>query len=799
MQKYLWVCACICTLFVNAQECEYTLQGTIVDFHDNSPLVGATLIVAGLEKAVLSDFDGNYTIKGLCDGSYTLQVSHPECDTKAVPVTVSGNTTLDIKLEHHLEELGEVTIKGAVFKKNVLSAQEQVLDSEILDAKTSGSLGDALKSISGVSTLNTGNTVAKPVIQGLHSSRVLIYNNGTKMEDQEWGAEHAPNVDLNAAGKVAVIKGANALQYGGGAVGGIVIVEPEKAPLKDTIYGKTIVTGSTNGRGGTLTSNLTKAFKSGWYTRVQGTYKRFGDFETPDYILSNTGQDEKDFSLGFGLNKFSWGFDAYYSYFDNEVGILRASHLGGAEDQVRAINSDRPFIIDDFTYNIIAPRQDVNHHLAKLKLFKRFENFGKISAQYDFQLNNRLEYDVRRDSEDNRPSVDLELATHHFNADLVYDAKIDYEIKTGFSFGYQDNFADPSTGVRRLIPDYERYDLGAYAALTYNLSPTLTVESGLRYDFQNIDAFKFYRLSRWEERGYDETYPEFEIDRNENQILTNPNFDYHNVSATAGFSLALNNTYKLLGNYSLASRSPNPSELFSEGLHHSASRIEIGDLSFNSERANKFSVTLEHDTKHISFSVSPFANFISDFILIEPTGIEQTIRGNFQVWEYRQTQARLLGVDVDARLQLTKNFSTNHQLSIVKGRDTSLDRALINMPPVNTTNSLTFKNEKLNNLRLGITSQYVFRQNEFPNNNFEVFIPETETTEVVDLSTPPDAYHLLGFTSSVDFSVFNKSTLNVGLDVSNIFNTEYRDYLNRLRYYADDLGRNVTLRLKLNY
>ena len=320
MQKYLWVCACICTLFVNAQECEYTLQGTIVDFHDNSPLVGATLIVAGLEKAVLSDFDGNYTIKGLCDGSYTLQVSHPECDTKAVPVTVSGNTTLDIKLEHHLEELGEVTIKGAVFKKNVLSAQEQVLDSEILDAKTSGSLGDALKSISGVSTLNTGNTVAKPVIQGLHSSRVLIYNNGTKMEDQEWGAEHAPNVDLNAAGKVAVIKGANALQYGGGAVGGIVIVEPEKAPLKDTIYGKTIVTGSTNGRGGTLTSNLTKAFKSGWYTRVQGTYKRFGDFETPDYILSNTGQDEKDFSLGFGLNKFSWGFDAYYSYFDNEVG-----------------------------------------------------------------------------------------------------------------------------------------------------------------------------------------------------------------------------------------------------------------------------------------------------------------------------------------------------------------------------------------------------------------------------------------------------------------------------------------------
>ena len=799
MQKYLWVCLCALGLTTQAQDCNYTLSGTVIDFHDKTPLVGATIIVAGLEKATLSDIDGSYSISGLCDGDYNLQVSHPECDTKPVTIIVEGDTKFDIKLEHHLEELGEVTIQGAVFKKSVLSAQEKSLTTETLDANTSGSLGDALKLISGVSTLNTGNTVAKPVIQGLHSSRVLIYNNGTKMEDQEWGAEHAPNIDMNSAGNVSVIKGANALQYGGGAVGGIIIVETEKAPIKDTIYGKTILTGSTNGRGGTATSTLTKAFKNGWYARAQGTYKRFGDFETPDYVLSNTGQNEKDIALGFGLNKFSWGFNAYYSYFDNEVGILRASHLGGAEDQIRALNSDRPLIIDKFTYDITAPRQDVNHHLAKAEIFKRFENFGKVTVQYDFQLNNRLEYDIRRDSEDTRPSVDLELYTHHLNADLVYDAKLNYEIKAGLSFGFQDNFASPDTGVRRLIPDYKRYDAGVYSALTYNLNSTFSVEAGARYDFQNIDSFKFYKLSRWEERGYDEQFPEFELDRNENQILTNPKFDYHNVSATVGFSWAASEDYKVLGNYSLASRSPNPSELFSEGLHHSASRIEIGDLSFSPETANKFSVTLEREANRFSFSVSPFVNFISDFILIEPTGIEQTIRGNFQVWEYRQTQARLLGVDVDARFQLSEDFETKHQLSIVKGKDTTLDRALINMPPVNTTNSIFYKNEKLNNLRLGLTSNYVFRQNEFPNNNFEVFIAETETTEMVDLSTPPNSYHLLGFSGDIDFSAFKSSTLSLGLDVSNIFNTEYRDYLNRLRYYADDLGRNVTLRLKLKY
>ena len=89
---------------------------------------------------------------------------------------------------------------------------------------------------------------------------------------------------------------------------------------------------------------------------------------------------------------------------------------------------------------------------------------------------------------------------------------------------------------------------------------------------------------------------------------------------------------KILFNYSLASRVPNPSELFSEGLHHSAARIELGDLSFKSEIGHKLTFTYSYDTNKISLSINPYANFIDNFILIEPTTIQQTIRGSFQVW-----------------------------------------------------------------------------------------------------------------------------------------------------------------------
>jgi len=782
-----------------SQNCNNTLSGTVTDLHDGSLLIGATLIVAGSEQAVVTDLDGKFTISNLCDETYNIQVSHPFCLAKGFTIKLSGNTIKNFKLEHHLEELNQITVVGKAYSNKSKTILENTISKEELERFSSGTLGDALNSLSGVSSLNTGNTVVKPLINGLHSSRVVIINNGVRMEDQEWGAEHAPNVDINSAGNLTLIKGAGALQYGGDAVGGVIVAEASKVPVKDSLYGKTLFTGASNGRGTSLTSQLTKSYQNGWYATLQGTLKRFGDFEAPDYVLSNTGTFERNASLHVGLNRFDYGIEAYYSLFKNEIGILRASHLGGAQDQIRAINSDRPLIINDFTYNIIAPKQDVTHHLARIKGFKTFDGFGKLSLQYDFQRNNRLEFDIRRGADKDNASLDLQLDTHTLMLDLDSHLTDAISLKTGLMAQYQNNFADPNTGVRRLIPDYDKYDLGIYAIADYRLNDNLLLEAGNRFDYTYMDVFKFYRTSFWQSRNYDELFPEIVVEELDNQILTNPQLNFYNASATLGATYNFNEEYKLFFNYSLASRAPNPSELFSEGLHHSASRIELGDLRFRTEIGHKIALTLQRENEKFSFSVSPFINTINDFIVIEPTEIQQTVRGNFQVWEYRQTNAQLLGVDFDASYAFAKNFHFNNQFSLVKGYDRTRDEPLISMPPVNTKNEIVYQNPDFKNLRLAFQSEYVFRQNEYPNNNFEVFIPETETMEIVDLSTPPDAYHLLNFNSSIDFKATQKSTLTVGFGITNLLNTSYRNYLNRLRYYADDLGRNFLLNLKLNY
>jgi len=783
----------------NAQDCSNSLLGRVTDFHDGLPLTGATVQVSGTAQTALTDGEGQFKLDALCRGTLELEISHPECDTQFVRVEIDKTvTTFSTTLEHHLEELDEVKVVGDAVALKTNSAQEQVLGLETLEQFSGLNLGDALRELGGVSSLNTGANISKPIIHGLNGSRVLILNNGVRMQDMEWGDEHAPNIDINASGSISVVKGAGALQYGGDAIGGIILMEQARIPQLDSLYGKTIINGLSNGRGGNATTELVRSFKDGWFLRGQASYKRLGDQEAPDYILSNTGFQEIGASLRFGKQLFTWGWDVNYSYYNAEIAILRASHIGNVDDLIRSINNGQPEVVRPFTYSIQNPRQDVTHHLGKLKFYQRFEGLGKLTLQYDFQRNRRFEFDIRRGDSDDRAALDLELTTHTLQADFKWDAKTRYQMHFGLLGRYQDNFANPDTGVRRLIPDYEKYDLGGFLIGEYRLTDNLLLDGGFRYDYTRVDAQKFYQTSRWEERGYDEEFQDLVVEDLGTQLLTNPIFDYHNFSTTAGLQYAPDNQHVFRFNYALSQRAPNPSELFSDGLHHSAARIELGDLRINSETSHKISLSNQRDFVHWGYTLEPYFNFIQDFILLEPTGVELTIRGAFPVWAYRQPDARLLGLDASVYFDWTDRWRTDHQFSLVKGRDMDNDAALINIPAANFRNQLKFVRPEWRNFEISLVSNYVFRQNEFPP-NVVVFSPEQQQEVLLEINTPPDAYHILGLNSKLEFPLGDSLKLTTMLTINNVLNTTYREYLNRQRFFADDLARNIILQLKLNY
>ena len=799
MKHFIIYTMLLLSSIVIGQNCQLKFTGKVIDFHNGEPIVGATIHVKTLDTYTTSDINGVFNIEQLCKGPLVLIVSHVSCETKTISVELTKNMNEIVYLEHHVEALETVVLKGQQDSHKALTAQKAVLKQSTIEANSSESLGTVLKQLGGITSINTGNKIVKPVINGLHSSRITIMNNNVRMEEQEWGMEHAPNIDINSAQSIAVIKGSSALAYSGDAIGGIVILKPKQFIKKDTLFGKTIAGFQSNGLAYNITSALTKNFESGWFANAVAGYKQNGDLRAPDYYLNNTGARSIASSLLGGYKSFEKGFEAYISYVDNTIGILSASHIGNTADLVNAINSDVPMMSDGFSGSIEAPKQEVSHLLAKINAYKRFSAFGKLDVQYDYQNNHRLEFDIRRGDDKDKPAVDLKLQTHSLKSDVTIDKLENYTIHFGLSGRYQDNFANPDTEVRRLIPDYERYDFGAYAIVKSELSQTLSADLGIRYDYNHVDAFKYYRTNSWEEKNYDLDFSDIIIEDLGTQLLANPKFTFHNISVSTGLLYHLNTTNTLSFNYGLSSRPPNPSELFSDGLHHSAARIEVGDLRIDKEIANRFGLTYKLDTNNLSFNIDTYANFIDNFIYLRPTGEDSTIRGSFPVWEYFQTDAQLFGADLNIDYQISEPWKFTTSLSYVYGKNIKDDLAIIDIPSFRTNSALTFYYKKWKDLNVSLAHEFVDKQVRYPNYNFEAYIATTDSYELVDISTPPGAYNLFNMSADATFALSKTVDFNLMIGVQNIFDTAYREYLNRLRYFADDTGRNITVQVKFNY
>ena len=775
---------------------QVTITGVISD-ENGLPLRDAHVHIAN--KTTSTDVNGSYVLSDIPKGKQKLYISFIGYHAIAETIEISTDLTINRQLKLDITKLEDITIQQLSNSKSE-SSNEQVLKSATIEKFSNQTLGEALKEVSGVSILKTGSTIVKPVINGLHSSRVPIINNNVRLEDQQWGTEHAPNFDINAAGKITVIKGASALQYGGDAIGGIVVIEPEVIK-KDTLVGKTILNLASNGMGGSLSSSLQKGNRYGWSWNALGTFKYLGDRETPDYVMSNSGNREQNFSGGIRFAKEKYNFNAMYSFYNAQIGIIKASHIGNVNDLYNSINNQQPSVIEPFSYSIDAPKQEVQHHLAKINFQRWLSENTSIDLQYAFQFNNRLEFDVRRTSATTKKAaLDLQLATHTFLAD--YKTVIgNWRLKSGLNLGYQNNFANPETGVRPLIPSYEKLDAGLYGIAVYKFDNATSLESGIRYDFSTIEATKYYLKSRWIERGYDAAFSHFIVGDEGNQWLTKPTFDYHNFTANIGFKKQLHHEMEWLVNVSLASRNPNPSELFSDGLHHSTGQIELGDLRLEKEQAYKFNTTFKKDWKLFQVQLNPFVNRISNFIYLQPIGFETTIRGAFPVWEFKQTEALLTGFDVNTKWTISNHFSHELGLAYVNGQNLSTDEYLIDMPPFVINNKIQYKNESWFNLVAELKSELVFRQNHFPNYNFEtnIIVNNALTPVLVDISSPPKGYHLLHFYSEMTFKINKKNSLTTSFSVQNIGNTTYRDYLNRQRFFVDEMGRNIQIQLKFNY
>ena len=783
-----------------SQFCDFTLKGNVFDLHDNTPIFSALVTIEGTTFLSQTDELGNYKIQGLCPGIYTLLIKHPKCKSLKRKINFRSNKEINFELEHHINELEEIIISDSKLEVINSSVKESRLNTDQITQFSSRSLTDAINTFSGVSVLKTGSAIAKPLIHGMFGSRVGIVANGIRLRDQEWGSDHSPNIDLNAFENVQVVKGSAALKYGGDTAGGIIVLSPYKLFLKDSLFGQTVLNGASNGRGGGITSKIMKSTSNGYYFKGQLSAKRFGDLSTPEYVLSNTGMKEFNFSFKIGRSKVLRGWEFNYSRYQNEAGILRAAHIGNVQDLFNALQSEFPLRINPFTYGVESPKQQGVHQNIQFSYFKILKNKAKWEWNYNYQVNQRKEFDVRRGLRSEIPAIDLKLKTQSLTGNYSWKKTFDWNFDWGINGLLEDNFSNPNTGIKRLIPDYFKYELGSYFLGTYKPNNNFSWDWGVRLDAIYLEAQKYYKTSDWIDRGYDRQYPEFEMKNLGTQILTNPQARFFNFAAHTGFSSRIGPSIETSMSYVLSQRAPNASELFSDGLHHSLASIEYGNLRLQKETTHKILTSISKSAMAYRFSIEPYVSYTDNYIYIAPVGLEQTIRGAFPVWQYEVTDALLWGIDANLDFKFSDQFNLDINASYIHAEDLKNNLPLINIPPLNSSQSIKYTSPK-KRYDIELVNHFVAKQNRFSDFNFTVNILQDGAIvkQIVDVSTPPEAYHNLDVFFSMYLGKVNQSKTILRFMFYNITQTNYRDYLNRMRFYANEIGFNAQVQLVLKY
>ncbi|ATP55289.1 TonB-dependent receptor [Pedobacter ginsengisoli] len=643
--------------------------------------------------------------------------------------------------------------------------------------QTKGSdLAETIKEIAGVSILKTGSTISKPVIEGMHGNRILILNNGIRLEAQQWGLEHAPEIDPFLASRIHVIKGAESVRYGAEAIGGVVIVEPPSLPISEGISGTLNLIGALNGRSGATSAMLNGGLKSlpgfGW--RLQGTFKRSGNVRSAEYYLGNTGVQEVNYSAAAGYNKGRASYEIYYSRFGTELGILYSAHVGTKEDIDARIAIGRPLENYGFTYNITAPRQKVVHDLLKTKAHYVVNDGQSLDITYGFQKNQRKEYDFRRGDREALPITDLVLNTH--TLDLVFEKQNLHGTKRlyGFNGIFQVNNNIPGTLANTFIPNYDSFTGGVFVIQRW-LTKDFEFEGGLRYDFKLFDA-----------AGY-----RYANNSDDNSEITEQYYGgqsrFHNVTGSFGMLWKINEYWQLGSNLGLAWRAPTANELFSNGLHHGAGLYEIGDPNIKTEQGYKWVNSLKYYKEKLNFTFDAYAQYINNYIYSEPDKtFRQTVSGTYPIFRYKQTNASFFGTNFSGTYHFSKVISYKLNASLIRARDVSNSKYLPYIPSdrLDQHIHLNFQFKNLNNIWIQAGHSFVRRQTRYE--------PES------DYAAPPDAYHLFQLSGGTTMKI-GAQELGLNLGVDNLFNTPYKEYMNRYRYYTHDMGRNITIRLAYKF
>ncbi len=636
----------------NPKEGSFTVSGTIIDKESDETVPFAYIHLEELNRTTVADNEGYFELNNIPEGDYTLSFHRMGYKTQKRYIEVIQNLILKIELTPSPLTAGTIEVISAnneLTGANVGHVSKTVSGST-LRRDLGTTLANTLSNVPGIDQRSLGNSTSRPVIRGLGDERVIILQDGLTTGDvSSQSSDHAVSVDPVASSEIQIAKGANAMQYGANAVGGII-----------NMVNNIIATNVPTNTNGTFTLGGESVNKSGFtginlsvpvnnlVVNAQLSGRAGNEIHSPVGVIENTDYASTNNLLGLSYVTNRGYIGGSIGYYLNNYGIPPdpTGHANGVDIEMTK-----------FSYAL------KGEYLPISGLIKTIET--------DLSINN---YNHKEFEGNGSLGTEFGLVTTSAQANFTHgEVGPFHKGSFGFSMEMQD-YAVFGTNT----PDANRYNYASYIIEEMHYS-ALVLELGLRFDYvrnspKEADSDSFIGNIRTRE------FP--------------------------ALSSSLNLIYDLGEGFSIGTillhsfRAPSLEELYSEGPHLASFSYEIGNPDLDPERSFAKEIFTRWQGSNSYLEVALFHNQFSNFIFAQDTDSTNSRFPSLNNYQFVGNPAILYGFELSTEFEMIKNIvieastSYTHAQQEVTSNGSTSTQALPQIPPLKVKGAIKYSKNR---------------------------------------------------------------------------------------------------------
>ncbi|MFO7715277.1 TonB-dependent receptor domain-containing protein [Desulfosarcina sp.] len=643
----------------------------------------------------------------------------------------------------------EFTVDDIIVQASGEAVDRNVVPREIVEAGRFTNQGEALTQVPGVSVVRRGASATEPVIRGLGWERVTTQVDGLPLYGACPARMDPPitYVRSYAPEEIQVIKGLASVSLGPMGTGGRIVIDTDYARDPDDPAGL-----------------------AGWF-KLGGETNRNGVAGEAGVKGGNRWLDIKGTVEALGYSDYTSGNGTVVPANQEEYSAALSAGIRPKENH-RWSNTLNYVREDDIDYPALPMDMDATDYLLYTTGYRIKPERGSLE-QMDFSFGlQSIDHLMSNREKPNRGILEAETPsesnTFSGSAKSTFNMASGINLNAGADFYHLNRDA---TRTRRIVmsgmtfndriwPDVTQWDLGGYAEVQAQLADDLDLRVGGRIDFVSSDAGAADAPSlmmKTVREQYVNFYGADAADVTQEEVVGSGNIvlswqPMARVATHIGGGIATRPAGVTERFYAFA---PAPGGFL------------VGNPTLDPEKKIELEWGIDFNYPRVEASLSLFHNWVQDYILqteidrfdVNGDGVEDVVRG------FSNVDARLYGAELSLRLRAGEHWSFPVTASFVRGRNSTDDRNLPEIPPLEGTVAARFDAGDEFPWYAQAGGRFVDRQDRID----ETF-PENETAGFA-------TFHLRG-------GITLHRVIKIEMGVENLFDKEYNEHLTREAFFT---------------